>query len=87
MHLSELLEGAVRLDDYHFLNFPGGFLDGDDLGSAKAGVNRLRHAPVQGSGEKVSEHLRIFNTAARDATRVSACAKAGPMMRVVHDGK
>ena len=60
VHLSQLLEGTVRLDEYHFLNFPGGFLDGDDLGSAKAGVNRLRHAPVAGSGERVSDQLRRF---------------------------
>ncbi|MBW2675777.1 MAG: phosphoribosylformylglycinamidine synthase subunit PurQ, partial [Deltaproteobacteria bacterium] len=34
VHISELLCGEKRLDDYHFLNLPGGFLDGDDLGSA-----------------------------------------------------
>jgi phosphoribosylformylglycinamidine synthase len=31
-HIAELLSGEVRLDDYHFLNLTGGFLDGDDLG-------------------------------------------------------
>ncbi|NMC98084.1 MAG: phosphoribosylformylglycinamidine synthase subunit PurQ, partial [Deltaproteobacteria bacterium] len=41
VHLSELLYGERRLDDYAFLNLPGGFLDGDDLGSAKAGANRF----------------------------------------------
>ena len=30
------MSGEVSLDDYHFLNLTGGFLDGDDLGSAKA---------------------------------------------------
>ena len=46
VHLSELLCGQKKLDDYHFLNLPGGFLDGDDLGSAKAGANRILHASV-----------------------------------------
>lgn len=60
VHISELLAGRVRLADYHFLNLAGGFLDGDDLGSAKAGANRLLHAPVSGSGEHLSDHLRQF---------------------------
>jgi len=41
VHMSELLNGRKRLDDYHLLNLPGGFLDGDDLGAAKAGANRF----------------------------------------------
>lgn len=60
VHLSELLSGRVLLQDYHFLNLPGGFLDGDDLGSAKAGANRLLHAPIKDSEEHLSEHLRKF---------------------------
>lgn len=60
VHISELLAGRVRLADYHFLNLAGGFLDGDDLGSAKAGANRLLHAPVADSGEHLSDHLRQF---------------------------
>ena len=46
VHLSELLYGKKHLDDYSFLNLPGGFLDGDDLGSAKAGANRFPAAPA-----------------------------------------
>jgi len=60
VHISELLAGRVLLEDYHFLHLAGGFLDGDDLGSAKAGANRLLHAPVKGSGEHLSDHLRRF---------------------------
>nr|NIQ96225.1 phosphoribosylformylglycinamidine synthase subunit PurQ [Desulfuromonadales bacterium]NIS42305.1 phosphoribosylformylglycinamidine synthase subunit PurQ [Desulfuromonadales bacterium] len=60
VHVAELLTGRVRLDDYHFLNLAGGFLDGDDLGSAKAGANRLRHAPVADSGEHLSDQIGRF---------------------------
>jgi len=60
VHISELLSGLVSLDDYHFLNLTGGFLDGDDLGSAKAQANRLRYARVEGSGEHLIEQLMRF---------------------------
>ncbi|HKL27559.1 MAG TPA: phosphoribosylformylglycinamidine synthase subunit PurQ [Desulfuromonadales bacterium] len=60
VYIAELLAGRVRLDDYHFLNLAGGFLDGDDLGSAKAGANRLTHAAVRGSSETVSDQLQRF---------------------------
>jgi phosphoribosylformylglycinamidine synthase len=60
VHISELLTGRVRLEDYHFLNFPGGFLDGDDLGSAKAGANRVLNAAVRDSKEHLVEQVRSF---------------------------
>lgn len=60
VHISDLLYGEKRLDDYHFLNLPGGFLDGDDLGSAKAGANRILHAPVAGTRELLSDQLARF---------------------------
>ncbi len=59
VHIAEFLTGRARLADYHFLNLAGGFLDGDDLGSAKAGANRFRHAPVAG-GPSMAEQLRAF---------------------------
>ena len=60
VHVAELLAGRVKLEDYHFLNLAGGFLDGDDLGSAKAGANRLLHAPVAGGGASLAEQIRQF---------------------------
>jgi phosphoribosylformylglycinamidine synthase len=60
VHIAELLAGRTRLDDYHFLNLAGGFLDGDDLGSAKAGANRFLHAPVAGSDEHLVDQLQRF---------------------------
>ena len=59
-HIAEILSGEISLDDFHFLNLTGGFLDGDDLGSAKAQANRLRHAAVAGTGEKLVEQLNRF---------------------------
>ncbi|ORJ53713.1 phosphoribosylformylglycinamidine synthase subunit PurQ [Geothermobacter hydrogeniphilus] len=60
VHIAELLAGRVRLDDFHFLNLAGGFLDGDDLGSAKAGANRLLHARVADSEEHLADQLQRF---------------------------
>jgi len=59
-HIAEILSGEIRLDDFHFLNLTGGFLDGDDLGSAKAQANRLKNAGVSGSGEKLVEQFTRF---------------------------
>ncbi len=59
-HISEILYGEVRLDDFHFLNLTGGFLDGDDLGSAKAQANRFKYAKISGSSEHLLEQLLRF---------------------------
>jgi len=60
VHIAELLAGRVSLEDYHFLNLAGGFLDGDDLGSAKAGANRLLYATVKGSNQTLADQLKQF---------------------------
>lgn len=60
VYIYDLLSGEVRLEDYHFLNLPGGFLDGDDLGSAKAMANRLKFARVAGKGERLEEAIYRF---------------------------
>lgn len=60
VHISRILYGEVTLDSYQFLNLTGGFLDGDDLGSAMVQANRLKYAVVRGSGERVFEQLNRF---------------------------
>jgi len=60
VYLHDILAGEVKLDDYHFLNLPGGFLDGDDLGSAKAMANRLKYAKIAGSGERLENVILRF---------------------------
>ncbi|HZV82994.1 MAG TPA: phosphoribosylformylglycinamidine synthase subunit PurQ [Geobacteraceae bacterium] len=59
-HIADLLSGEIRLDDFHFLNLTGGFLDGDDLGSAKAQANRLKYASISDSSEKLVEQFTRF---------------------------
>lgn len=54
---SDLAADKARLDDYNFLIFPGGFLDGDDLGAAQAAALRWRHSKTPG-GESLMEQLR-----------------------------
>jgi phosphoribosylformylglycinamidine synthase len=65
VHISELLAGRVKLEDYHFLHLVGGFLDGDDLGSAKAGANRLLHARVAGQTEPLATRMKEFIAAGK----------------------
>ncbi|MEW6374310.1 MAG: phosphoribosylformylglycinamidine synthase subunit PurQ [Thermodesulfobacteriota bacterium] len=60
VHINELINGERRLDDYHFLNLPGGFLDGDDLGAAKAGANRIQYAKVSGKSERLFDQILRF---------------------------
>ena len=60
VYMSELLSGEKKLDDYHFCNLPGGFLDGDDLGSAKAGAHRIIHATVKDTGERLHDQFMRF---------------------------
>jgi len=57
VHISQLLYREKKLEDYQFLNLPGGFLDGDDLGSAKAGANRILHAAIRMEQSAVQETL------------------------------
>ncbi len=60
VHISEILYGEKRLDDYHFLNLPGGFLDGDDLGSAKANANRIIHSKIKGGDDTLRDQVSRF---------------------------
>ncbi len=60
VHLSDILDGSVKITDYHFLNLPGGFLDGDNLGAAQAGAHRLRHALIAGTRERLMDQILDF---------------------------
>jgi phosphoribosylformylglycinamidine synthase subunit PurQ / glutaminase len=56
----ELVGGDASLDSYDLLCLPGGFLDGDDLGSAKAQANRFLHTVVAKSGEPLFKQIIAF---------------------------
>lgn len=59
VHFSDIVSGAVKLNAYQFLLFPGGFLDGDDLGAAHAAAQRWLH--LKDSEEKpLLDHLNKF---------------------------
>ena len=60
VHISDVLNGSTRLADYHFLNLAGGFLDGDDLGSAQVECVRLKYARIQTSGRTIFDEIRDF---------------------------
>ena len=47
VHINSLLDGTKSIHEYQFLNFPGGFLDGDDLGSAKAQAVKWKYQKVR----------------------------------------
>jgi phosphoribosylformylglycinamidine synthase subunit PurQ / glutaminase len=49
VHLNYLTGGEIDLFGYNLLVFPGGFLDGDDLGAAQACANRLKFSEVRGT--------------------------------------
>ena len=57
-YLWDLASGKTSLDGYNMLCLPGGFLDGDDLGSARASAVRLRHTRV--GEQQLLEQLRGF---------------------------
>ncbi len=48
VHLNNLANGDADPKKYNLIVFPGGFLDGDDLGSAQACVNRIRNSRIDG---------------------------------------
>lgn len=60
VHISQILEGEKKLNNYQFIVFPGGFLDGDDLGSAKVQVNRFSYARIKYNKEKLIDSLKEF---------------------------
>lgn len=56
---SDLVQEKVFLKNYNFLIFPGGFLDGDDLGGAQAAAIRWKYMQTK-SGTLLKEELRNF---------------------------
>ncbi len=59
VHFSDIVAAEVRLSDYQFLVFPGGFLDGDDLGAGQAAAQRWLHL-ADVTGRPLLDSLRDF---------------------------
>lgn len=55
-HFSDIVQSKVLLSDINFIVFPGGFLDGDDLGAAQAAAQRWKHTKVE-NGQPLVEQL------------------------------
>ncbi|MFW5730093.1 MAG: phosphoribosylformylglycinamidine synthase subunit PurQ [Desulfonatronovibrionaceae bacterium] len=57
---SDLAAGKTSLDNYNFLIFPGGFLDGDDLGAAQAAAMRWSYTTSAENG-RLLDQLQVFH--------------------------
>lgn len=60
VHISDVIRGSISIGDYHFLNLAGGFLDGDDLGSAQVESIRLKHARIKTTGKTLFEEIECL---------------------------
>lgn len=60
VHISDIIRGTISISDYHFLNLAGGFLDGDDLGSAQVESIRLKHGRIKTTGRTLFEEIESF---------------------------
>jgi len=60
MHINMLGENVHKIHDYSFIHLPGGFLDGDDLGSAKAQAVKWKYQKINNSEEKFIDELVKF---------------------------
>ncbi len=59
VHFSDIVSGDVSIEDYQMLTFPGGFLDGDDMGAGQAAAQRWLHLS-DSHGVPLLEHLNRF---------------------------
>jgi phosphoribosylformylglycinamidine synthase len=58
-HFAEILARRTRLEEYKWLIFPGGFLDGGDLGASLAAAQRWRYS-TDADGVRLIDRLKDF---------------------------
>jgi len=58
-HFADLVQERVRMADFNYLIFPGGFLDGDHLGAAQAAATRFRYTRTV-SGRPLIEDIEAL---------------------------
>ncbi len=56
-HFSEIVQEKVKITDFNFIVFPGGFLDGDHLGAAQAASVRIKYKKTV-SGKPILEEIK-----------------------------
>lgn len=61
IHFSDMTNGKTRLDAYRFLVFPGGFLDGDDLGAAQAASIRWKYSTDEQNAPLMDQLLAFLD--------------------------
>jgi len=54
VHLNDLIDGSVQLQEYDIFAIPGGFSYGDALYAGSAFANKIRHSRV---GDDITSHL------------------------------
>ncbi|MCD1295473.1 phosphoribosylformylglycinamidine synthase [Methanocella sp. CWC-04] len=59
-HINDVIDGKYDLEDFHILNFPGGFSFGDDLGSGIVFANKLLCAKTP-KGPMVDHILKFID--------------------------
>ncbi|HOW55894.1 MAG TPA: phosphoribosylformylglycinamidine synthase subunit PurQ [Syntrophorhabdaceae bacterium] len=60
VHIDELTDRPALIHRFSFINFPGGFLDGDDLGSARAQAVKWKYQKIGGTGGRFLDELVKF---------------------------
>ena len=60
LHINALMENPRVIHRYSFINLPGGFLDGDDLGAAKAQAVRWKYKTIGDTGKKFIDEIVKF---------------------------
>jgi len=59
LHLNELFLGKYSIHDFDIINFPGGFSFGDDIGSGKVLVNKIKYKKLS-SGKYFIDEIDKF---------------------------
>jgi phosphoribosylformylglycinamidine synthase subunit PurQ / glutaminase len=60
LHINALMENPRIIHRYSFINLPGGFLDGDDLGAAKAQAVRWKYQTIGDTGKRFIDEVVKF---------------------------
>lgn len=60
LHINALMENPSNIHNYSFINLPGGFLDGDDLGAAKAQAVKWKYQKIDDGDKRFIDEMVKF---------------------------